>query len=120
MTQYSINPARLQNNNKLDNPVWHSLDETHKEFSLTFGNLKCYRPGYCPFGGYEDNDIVSNHLDEYAKLIGNFYIVGEKPEFSQQLTLKKELVCWQMVIEHKIDVTINEGIIKLNNTHDKE
>ena len=105
---------------KLDNPVWHSLNEIHQQFSLTYDNLKCYQVDYCPFGGYEDNKEVSKQIDEYAKLIDNFFIVGEKPGFSQSLTLKKDLVCLQMIIDRRIDTEIHEEIVHLNNAYDKE
>ena len=75
--------------NKLDNPVWYSLNETHKNFSIHYNNLKCYHPDFCPFGGYEDNTAIANEIDQYAKLIDNFFIVGNQPGFSKGLTLKK-------------------------------
>ena len=115
-----INQLHLQNDKKLDNPVWHSLNEVHKKYSLTFNNMKCYQVDYCPFGGYENNNLVSKYIDEYANLIDNFFIVGEKPGYSQSLSLKKELVCLQMVLDHKIDIEIQEEIVHLNDAYDKE
>ena len=41
---------------KLDNPVWHSLSETHKNFSIVYIHLKFYGPDYCPFGGFENGN----------------------------------------------------------------
>src|SRR5579871_3488370 len=93
---------------KLDNPVWHSLSEAHKDFSLNYENVKFYHPDYCPFGGFESNDNISHQLDEYSGLISNFFIVGNKPQFSNKLILKNELVCLQMIIENKIDIEIRE------------
>lgn len=109
-----------QDDKKLDNPVWHSLNETHKEFSVIYGNLKCYRADYCPFGGYENNSGISKYMDEYAKLVDNFFIVGEKPGYSQNLILKKELICLQMVVEQRIDAGSSEEIVNLKEGHDKE
>jgi ribosomal protein S18 acetylase RimI-like enzyme len=109
-----------QDDKKLDNPVWHSLNETHKEFSLIYDNLKCYQADYCPFGGYENSSGISKSIDEYAKLIDNFFIVGEKPGYSQSLTLKKELICSQMLIEQSIDADISEEIVNLKEGRDKE
>ena len=88
--------------NSLDNPVWHSLNEVHAEFSLTYNGLKCYQPDYCPFGGYQHHTAIAENIDEYAKHADNFYIVGEKPEFSQNLALKKELICLQMIISLRV------------------
>jgi hypothetical protein len=35
---------------KLDNPVWHSLSENHKEYGITYDETLFYAPEYCPFG----------------------------------------------------------------------
>jgi GNAT superfamily N-acetyltransferase len=112
--------TNFENDKKLDNPVWHSLNETHKKFSLTYNNLKCYKVQFCPFGGFESGDSISKYMDEYAKLIDNFFIVGDKPDFPAKLALIKELVCLQMVVERKIDVEIREEIIKLGDAYHKE
>ena len=65
--------------NKLDNPVWYSLNETHKKFSINYDKLKCYHPDFCPFGGYQNDNAIAEKINKYAKLIGNFFIVGNKP-----------------------------------------
>jgi len=100
---------------KLDNPVWHSLSETHKDLSIDYHNIKFYQPAYCPFGGFIDNNNVASRIDEYSKLINNLFVVGEKPFFSNKLFLKKELICVQMVLEKKTEVGIEEDLIKLDN-----
>ena len=102
---------------KLDNPVWHSLNETHSNFSINYNNLKCYDPGYCPFGGYDGSVDNADGINRYAKLINNFFIVGDKPNFSNDLVLKKELVCLQMVLDRNIDMAVEEEIIKLNHQY---
>ena len=104
--------------NKLDNPVWYSLEETHQEFSVTYDSLKCYQPDVCPFGGYLGSNRIADQIDAYAALTDNFYIVGEKPDFSSRLRLNKELVCLQMVIDRIIEQDILEDIVLLNNHGD--
>lgn len=42
----------INENSKLDNPVWFSLDETHKELAIVYDSVKFYNPDYCPFGGF--------------------------------------------------------------------
>jgi ribosomal protein S18 acetylase RimI-like enzyme len=112
--------TNLQNDKKLDNPVWHSLNEVHEKFSLTYDNLKCYGVDYCPFGGYTNNKSISRCINEYAKLIDNFFIVGGKPGFPEGVAMKKELICLQMVIGRKPAAEIHEEVVKLNHTNDKE
>ncbi len=109
----------MANASKLDNPVWHSLNETHKKFSVSLGNLKCYQPDYCALGGYSAPGRIAENIDQYAKLISSFFIVGEKPRHSSNLALEKELVCLQMIWDGKLAAETTEDIIRLNNTHDK-
>lgn len=105
---------------KLDNPVWNALIETHQSFALTYGNLKCYHPEVCPFGGYAGNSNVRNGIQEYSKLIGDFFIVGEKPEYPNSLLLKRELVCLQMVLHQKLDLPTDQRIERLSVIHAKQ
>lgn len=105
---------------KLDNPVWHSLSETHSHFSITYTNLKCYDPGCCPFGGYQGSDDIAEEISRYAKLIGHFFIVGNKPGLPHELILKNEMICLQMTIARSTGVDIEEEIIKLNHHYEEE
>ena len=98
---------------KLDNPTWYSLTETHKEFALEYDGVKFYSPDFCPFGGFTDTENPKDDIDKYALLTDNFYIVGNKPDYSEKVKLKKELVCNQMILDKPIDITITEEIIEL-------
>jgi len=101
---------------KLDNPVWYSLSETHKDISINYHNVKFYDPVYCPFGGFIEYNNVASQIDEYSKLINHFFVVGEKPLFSGKILLKNELVCLQMILEKRIEINIGEKIIELDDT----
>jgi len=106
-----------KNYNKLDNPVWHSLSESHRNFSVDYKSIKFYHPNYCPFGGFESTENISKHIDEYSLMVDSFFVVGEKPEFSSKLKLKNELVCLQMIISNKIEINAKENITTLTNEH---
>lgn len=108
---------KIQDDKKLDNPVWFSLSETHQSFSVDYGSVKFYHPDYCPFGGFEKGNTIAKFIDEYSAMVDNFFIVGEKPELSNLLKLNKELVCLQMIVYNPIDITINEQIIKLTDEY---
>ena len=101
---------------KLDNPVWYSLSETHKDISINYHNVKFYDPVYCPFGGFIEYNNVASQIDEYSKLINHFFVVGEKPLFSGKILLKNELICLQMILEKRIEINIGEKIIELDDT----
>jgi ribosomal protein S18 acetylase RimI-like enzyme len=101
---------------KLDNPVWHSLSETHRDISINYRDIKFYDPAYCSFGGFIKGNDVTNQIEEYSKLTGNFFVVGEKPLLPGKIFLRKELICLQMVVEEKVEADIEERLIKLDDT----
>lgn len=103
--------------NKLDNPVWNSLSETHGGFVLDYGNTKFYNPDYCPFGGFINSQSTLEASNQYSVATDNFFIVGEKPEISNSLKIVKELICLQMIVYNKIEVSITEYIVKLTEEH---
>ncbi len=84
--------------NKLDNPVWHSLSESHKEYAISHDDTLFYDPEYCPFGAALNTKKSSNAIAQYSNLSDNFFIVGEKPEIPATLKIANELVCLQMMI----------------------
>lgn len=105
---------------KLDNPVWHSLSESHKPHTITYDETQFYDPEYCPFGGALDTKNSSNAIAQYSTLSANFFIVGEKPEIPVTVKIKNELVCLQMIIRKSIDIPNTDTIIKLEESHRKD
>jgi len=112
---FTIQPLVMTNPGdfKLNNPVWHSLSESHSEFAINYASMKFYHPDYCPFGGFDQNENIPGSIRDYSTLVDNFYVVGKKPEIPGELKIKKELVCLQMVIKHRIEIENNDPIIKL-------
>lgn len=106
-----------KNDTKLDNPVWHSLSETHLPFAIDYDNIKFYHPDYCPFGGFNHNDSVADAAMKYAALADSFFIVGTKPGIPDGLTIKNELICLQMVVPGRIEIESNEPITTLTTPH---
>lgn len=95
---------------KLDNPAWYALQESHKEFALDYGGIQFYHPDYCPFGGFMDKEATQKGIDAYAALMHDFYVIGDKPDFSEKLILKRELICYQLLLEKQAPVDIIEPI----------
>lgn len=106
--------------NKLDNPVWNSLSETHTEFAIDYNGTKFYNPDYCPFGGFIQLESTKDAANQYASLADNFFIVGEKPEIDNSLKIIKELICLQMIVYEKIQIPIEAEIVKLTEEHNDE
>jgi len=98
---------------KLDNPVWHSLSESHRDFAIDYKNIKFYHPDYCPFGGFEIPNDISDSIDAYSLLADSFFVVGEKPTLSDKLLLKNELICAQMIVSDKIQMEYKDTVVPL-------
>lgn len=76
---------------KLDNPVWYSLTEAHKDFAIECKGSKFYHPDYCPFGGFINRDKMVECIDQYSILIDNFFVVGHKPDFQRRFKADKRI-----------------------------
>lgn len=103
----------MNNSTPLDNPVWHSLRQTHHRFAIDKGNILFYHPDCCLFGGFINHGSIATRLEEYAALVPGFYIVGERPAASGNLRLNKELVCNQMLLEKPVVPENSEMIVRL-------
>ncbi|MEP6931358.1 MAG: GNAT family N-acetyltransferase [Flavobacterium sp.] len=110
---------KIKEETKLDNPVWNSLSETHKKFAVDYGKTKFYNPDYCPFGGFTESGNTKDAADRYSLLTENFFIVGEKPEISNALKITRELICLQMIIYKKIELSIDLEITELTDQHNE-
>lgn len=98
---------------KLDNPAWNSLNEIHENFSITYKAIKFYNPEYCPFGGSIDKDRATKGISDYSNLIDRFFVIGEKPLLNNSITLKRNLICNQMLLKNPIKMALQETIVPL-------
>jgi ribosomal protein S18 acetylase RimI-like enzyme len=105
---------------KLDNPVWYSLNEAHKQFEIQSDPIKFYHPDYCPFGGFVHFENMPEALLQYSTLVNNFFVVGEKPSLPMELKIKNDLVCLQMVVTNRIEIERNDAVTKLTPSHGTE
>ena len=108
------------NLDKLDNPAWHSLNETHRSFAIGNDAMKFYQPQVCPFGG-----INSKHPDLTSFLkthpqLNSFFIIGDKPIMPPDLIIENELICLQMVCSSPVKMQFTEDITSLKEPHKKE
>lgn len=106
--------------NKLDNPVWNSLNETHENFSINYKGIKFYNPEYCPFGGSVDRENARQGISEYAELSNNLFVVGQKPLVDNSVSIEKELICNQMILERAIQLDLKEEIIHLKDEKQRQ
>ncbi len=103
----------MQEEQKLDNPVWYSLSEVHKEFAITDKGMKFYAPAYCKFGSSPEATNAIDAINNYSNLTPNFFVVGKKPIGTKIIKLKKEIACNQMVFRNQVHFKITESITAL-------
>ncbi len=105
---------------KLKNPVWHSLNETHNKFLIEYDGVQFYQPNISNFGAFLDPLKTATALNEYAKIADNFFLVSEKETpivDSNNVILEKKINGCQMVLENLIEAKISEDIILLKEEH---
>ncbi|QOD61897.1 GNAT family N-acetyltransferase [Polaribacter haliotis] len=108
---------------KLKNPVWYSLNETHKKFLIEFDGVQFYHPEVNTFGAFYDVTKTSKAMNEYSKISEKFFLVSENkiPEIDNDfITLEKKIDGCQMVLENLIEVEITEEIILLTEEYIEE
>lgn len=105
---------------KLQNPVWYSLNETHKKFLIEYNGVQFYNPEINNFGAFLDADKTSDALNQYAERTDKFFLVSENgvPNInSDTIILEKKIDGCQMVLENLTDVEIDEDIVLLTTKH---
>ena len=101
---------------KLKNPVWYSLNETHKKFAIQFDGVQFYNPDINNFGAFFNTNKTTKASNKYAELTEKFFFVSENqtPLFDDnKLILEKKINGCQMVLDKLIDVDITEKIVLL-------
>lgn len=99
---------------KLDSPVWYSLEETHQSFCLSYEGAKFYDPSYCPFGSFQSDEKSEFVTRDYSAICPDFYIVGDRPRCSDGLRINKNNVCNQMIIKYSPTIKVTERIVELS------
>ena len=108
------------NTDKLDNPAWHSLNETHQSFAIGNDEIKFYQPQVCPFGGINSNDADLISFFRNHRQLNSFFIIGDKPIVTPDLAIEKELICLQMVCSSPVKMQFTENIVSLKEPHKKQ
>ena len=101
---------------KLKNPVWYSLEETHNKFLIKYDGVQFYQTDICSFGAYLDETKTVKALNEHVKKVEKFFLVSENgiPNIdSNHVVLEKKIDGCQMVLDHFIDLEITENIVLL-------
>ena len=105
---------------KLKNPVWHSLNETHKKILIREDGVNFYNPEINNFGAFFDTNKTAKALNNYAKIVDKFFLVSENETpiiDDNKVVLEKKINGCQMVLDKLIETKITEEIILLTKNH---
>jgi GNAT superfamily N-acetyltransferase len=105
---------------KLKNPVWYSLNETHKKFLIEYDGVQFYKPEICNFGAFFNPTRTAKPLNKYSKITEKFFLVSENetPTINtNHVVLEKKIEGCQMVLDNLVEVEITEQIVPLTQNH---
>lgn len=105
---------------KLKNPVWYSLNETHKKFLIEYDGVQFYKPEINNFGAFFDENKTAKALNKYSKKTEKFFLVSENitPIIdAKNITLEKKINGCQMILDKLTNIEIKEEIVYLTEKH---
>jgi GNAT superfamily N-acetyltransferase len=108
---------------KIKNPVWYSLNETHNKFVIEYDGVQFYKPEICIFGAFYDTLKTTKALNEYSKIADRFFLVSENGipiADNDTVLLEKKIDGCQLVLENLTDIVITEDIVLLTKEHINE
>jgi len=108
---------------QLKNPVWYSLEETHKKFAIESNGVQFYNPEISSFGAFLDNTKTADAANDYIKAVDEFFFVSEHQTplvDPSKIILEKKINGCQMVLNKLTDVKITEDIVLLDQTFTDE
>jgi ribosomal protein S18 acetylase RimI-like enzyme len=83
---------------KLDNPAWYALTETHRQFAMGSDRLKRYQETIVSFFAFDHNKKNAlQELDQLCKAGESFFIIGELPSLPSNYSIESNLPCLQMI-----------------------
>ena len=101
---------------KLKNPVWYSLNETHNKFLIEYDGVQFYKPEICIFGAFYNTTKTTKALNEYSKIAERFFLVSEDGipiTDDDNVVLEKKINGCQLVLNKHIETEITEDIVLL-------
>jgi len=107
--------------NKLDNPAWYSLLETHQSFAIGNDIFKRYQPHIVSFAAfYSDKKDIQDELDNRMQTGESFFLIGKMPTLPSNYSIETVLPCVQMVCTNEIKTNITAAIEPLSEKDDDD
>lgn len=107
--------------NKLDNPAWYSLQETHQHFAIGTNELKRYQPHIVSFAAFHsDKKDALTQLDNLTQPEESFFLISEMPALPLNYSIETVLPCVQMACTTEIKTNIIVSIETLSEKDDDD
>ncbi|MES2650706.1 MAG: GNAT family N-acetyltransferase [Bacteroidota bacterium] len=89
-------------NHVLDNPIYHSLNSAHQQFSMGANDVNYYQSDIAPFAGLKDNSLANlEALFECSELESTFVVFTPVAyEIPERWKLLTQINMFQMVYAH--------------------
>lgn len=108
---------------RLKNPVWYALQETHNKFLIEYDGVQFYNPEINNFGSFFQANKTLDAADKYSKITDTFFFVSEKNTptvHTDKIKLEKKINGCQMILDQLIEVDLIDEITPLTEKHIEE
>ncbi|WP_423996989.1 GNAT family N-acetyltransferase [Maribacter sp. IgM3_T14_3] len=105
---------------QLKNPVWYSLNETHKKFLVEYDGVRFYDQEVCTFGSFFDESKTKKASSQYIKTTDSFFFVSENQTpiiDDAKIFLERKIEGCQMILKQLPEVSITEDIVLLTDEY---
>lgn len=107
--------------NKLNNPAWYSLLETHQSFAIGNDIFKRYQPHIVSFAAFRsDKKDIQDELDKWMQPGESFFLIGEFAGLPSNYTVETVLPCVQMICATEIKTNMTASIEPLSEKDDDD
>lgn len=89
---------------KLNNPAWYSLLETHQKFAIGNDIIQRYPPSIAPFVASQFDKGGGDELKNWVKPNESFFIIGDLPLLPEGFVVESRLLCVQMICKATIKI----------------
>lgn len=108
---------------RLKNPVWYALQETHNKFLIEYDGVQFYNPEINNFGSFFQANKTLDAADKYSKITDTFFFVSQKDTpavHTDKIKLEKKINGCQMILDQLIEVDLIDEITPLTEKHIEE
>ena len=98
---------------KLNNPAWYALTETHRDFAIGTSEIKKYQRYIAPWVAHHSTGKnILAQLDPFIEKEESVYVFDEMPLLPSNYIFETEVRCLQMICFEEIKSISNTAVIE--------